>query len=44
MAPKKNAFLIFLNDYKNNEIKKGNKSKSINKLAEELTPVWKVII
>lgn len=44
MAPKKNAFFAFLKDYKNNEIKKGNKPPSLDKLADELTPVWNVRI
>jgi len=40
MAPKKNAFSIFIYNHRNEEIKKGNTPPSFQQLATVLTPLW----
>ncbi|XP_026806579.1 protein maelstrom 1-like [Rhopalosiphum maidis] len=40
MATKKNAFYIFLTDYRNEEINKGNKPSSFQQLSNKLAPIW----
>jgi len=42
MSTKKNAFSIFLADYRNEEINKGNKPSSFQQLSIKLAPIWNV--
>lgn len=40
MSTKKNAFAIFLADYRNEEINKGNRPSSFQQLSIKLAPIW----
>lgn len=42
MAPKKNAFLIFVNEYKQKQMTDQTIPLSFPKLVEQLTPKWNV--
>lgn len=42
MAPKKNAFSIFINCYQNDEIKNGRKPKTFQESVNILTSIWNV--
>lgn len=42
MPRKKNAFFMFVINYRNEEIKQGKPSRDIQELCHTLTPVWNV--
>lgn len=42
MPPKKNAFSMFVMNYRNEEIKHGKKPTNLQKLYVTLSPLWNV--
>lgn len=40
MAPKKNAFFVFLTQYRDEEIQQGKRPSNFQTLAKKLTPIW----
>lgn len=42
MAPKKNAFFMFMSSYRDSEKQKNQKLTSFQQLSQKLTPIWEV--